>query len=88
MSILGYAIGLDVLVVGVEDDPTETYDDGTPCLRVYIGARWRNQFCVASRDDVDAVRRAWSSQRHVVIPRPPDGSVYEDHSTPGGGGAA
>lgn len=45
-----------MLVVGCEDDPDE---DGA--VRLYVGARYRNQFLVVAAPDAAEARRAWAS---------------------------
>ena len=84
MSIFGYAFGFDVLVVGVDDDPIDKYDDGSPVQRVYIGSRWRNHYCIPVQEDAQRIRRAWDGafMGHLTIPQPPSGSVYCDEPQP------
>jgi hypothetical protein len=77
-DILGLALGTHTLVVGVEDD-------ASGALRVYLGARWKNVYCLIDNEvDKDAVRRAWSHQGHVTIPIPPADRLYVDAPSPAG----
>lgn len=74
-SIMEYAFGLHVLIVGVEDDKEDP-----SLLRVYIGARYNNTYVlVQDPDDQERMRRAWANPGgHLTMPRPPDDAIYID----------
>lgn len=80
MSGLGYVLGLDVLIVGVEDHPTETYDNGSPVQKVYIDARYRGIYCVPCEEDAMEIRRQWdgNTMTHLTMPRLPAEFTYVD----------
>ena len=79
MSGLGYAIGLDVLVVGVETDPTEVDETGAPLTRCYIDSRGSWRYVLVGGDDAANLRREWGGMaHHLTIPRPPADRTYVD----------
>ena len=65
--------GTGVLIVGVEDQP-----EGW--MKVYIGARYKNIYCVVTNpEDQERVRRAWNSTgMHVTMPKPDPSEIYDD----------
>lgn len=77
MSVIGYAFGTSVLVVGVEPDPVEVDESGEPLTRVYIDARYLNRYVLVNAVDGEAIRRAWGAQ-HLVIDRPPADAIYQE----------
>lgn len=58
--MLEYAVGLSVLVTGVEDVDGET--------RVYVGHRSNWRYFVALGPDIENIRRQWTNtSQHLVI---------------------
>jgi len=71
MSFFGLS-GDTTFMVGVED-----HDDPPGSLRVYVGHRYKNIYCIV--DDEDAKRdvlRAWGHGGHVLMPLPPADRLY------------
>jgi hypothetical protein len=77
---IGYALGFDALIVGVEDDPSEAYDDGSPVQRVYIDARYLNRFVVPVMEDARRIREAWDGDphTHLTFRRPAPEHIYTE----------
>jgi hypothetical protein len=60
--VIGLALGLDELVVGVEPDPFGR--------RLFLRARWLGRYVrVESPEACRAVDRAWASSGHVGVPK-------------------
>jgi hypothetical protein len=71
--MLGYLLGLDVLIVGVEDDPDEPH-----LTRVYFAARYRGIYVLCEGEDAERVKRVWRGGQHVTMRKPgPDDPVYQ-----------
>lgn len=61
------------LIVGVEDDPGGW-------LKVYLGARYKNIYCVVTNpEDQERVKKAWgSTAMHVTMPLPDPSELFND----------
>jgi len=77
--MLGYALGLTTLIVGVEDDPE------TGCLRMYVDHRGRGLYALIEEDEAkEQLRRAWanSSRGHLTVEKPPAHALWTEDERP------
>lgn len=77
--MLGLILGMDTLVVGVEDD------EETGGLRMYVGARWKGIYAIVEDEDAKKdLRNAWAGSYcgHLTVPIPPRDVLFTDEERP------
>ncbi len=81
-AMLGYILGLQTLVVGVEDDT----EDGalTGDLRMYLSHRSRGLYAILQgEEEKEDLRRAWADATcHLTVEWPPDECLYSEKDRP------
>lgn len=78
-ALMGYALGLSALVVGVEDDAE------TGCLRMYLDSRSRGLYAlIEDADAKEALRRGWAASYHghLTVEWPPASALYTEDERP------
>lgn len=66
-----------VLVSGIEPD----IEDDRNLTRVYVGARYKNNYVLVDDAGAEQLRREWAGVRHLFVRFPADTPIYTEEGT-------